>query len=299
MDKKLRKRFDEILEIKPLVGYYLTKPHLGYMNISMTIDILLTYKRGKLAVIEMLLEKLKKMVTPYGHFTDNPSCVMSYSFKIHIVSEPVDVICKVYQSIKEFLTFSKGLLSSRIEDGMELHFYFLKKEVYNLEKSHLLLLSYIIDHRIYFKEGDFNTLKVMKYMDYLKYQLDVAGPFLAINYLGNDVIEIKNIRNDLTKRELSSLLYSILGVFYYERFTFSERRKYHMERTEEEEFTYQLLSKFIEEKLEKKDQNFIKSCLRNQKTFAISFQNGNFTLIDVTESILNEVEKTRELSYHK
>lgn len=299
MDKKLRKRFDEILEIKPLVGYYRTKPHMEYKNISMTIDVLLTYKRGKLAIIEMLLEKLKKMISPYGHFTDNPNYLMSYSFKIHIVSEPVDIICNLYQSIKEFLDFSKGLLSSRIEDGMELHFYFLKKEVYNLEKSHLSLLSYIIDHRIFFKEGDFNTLKVMKYIEYLKYQLDVAGPFLAINYLDNDVIEIKNIRNDLTKRELSSVLFSLLGIFYYERFTFSERRKYRIERVEEENFTYQLLLQFMEENLERKDQNFIKSCLRNQKTFAVSFQNGVFTLVEVTEPILNQLEKKRELSYRR
>jgi len=300
MEKKIRIRFNQILNVKPAKGYNHFKKLEQYNNISMEIDILLNYQRKHMVILEMLLEKLKRLVLNYdGYFTENKNYMSdsNYSFRIHIISQPVEAICKIYHKIYEFLKFSKGLLSSRIEDGMEIHFFFLKNKIYDINKSHIDLLSYMIDHKNYFQEGLFNSFKVLPYNEYLKYQLDVSGKYLAINYLNSDYIEIRNLKSNLSVMDISVVLVKILGILYYEQFTFQERRKYKIEKVLDENLTHQLLTSFLENQLEQKEQKLIKNCLKNNSTLAFSYQNGIFTLVEITPNILEKIEQKRYLSY--
>ena len=260
------KRYDELLKIKPSYGIKRIINPVNYDYVGVEIEIAINYDRERYSLIRTLLKKIIKTVGQNGYFVKDGTIIGDYSFEIILDPLPVKKFIKIYKTILMIVDFSDGSIAFNKENNCGLHLNFNKYDILNKEKVHKDLLLFIKDNNKYFEENVYKKV-VYNYNleEYIKIQKSISGKYVGVNYLNKRVLEIRNVKVNLTPNELLSLINKLLSLIFYDRYVFKK---------EDNNITINNLVEFI---IDNKNKEQIEEKLNNDEIVFI-IENNKFEI---------------------
>ncbi len=264
-------RYDDLLNIKSHVE---TKKYtdISYDKIGLEIEIAVNYDRPSYTFIKNMIIKIQNAVGERGFFVKDATILGDYGFEI--VLDPMNVkdIMKIYKKVYKIVQFSKGFLEISKEKKCGIHLNFNKSDIVDLNKSHKLLTTMVVENKKLFEENIYKQFNfIWEYKDYIKYQKEVSGKYIWANYIKKKVVEIRNVNSSITPSELKFLLESSLDALY------SDKRK-----IKKQKVTYDKLDALYSLLLN--DKNII-----TDDVFIISLKNKQPRIIDLDKKDKKEI----------
>lgn len=211
-------RYDEILEIKPSFGYKRELGNVYYNQVGLEIEVSINYSRENYSFIRKLLKKIKFLVGDNGYFTKDGTVLGDYSFEIVMDPLYIDEIKEFYTDLLKITDFSKGAIEISKEKNCGIHMNFNQYDVTDLSLAHKKLTSFVSENSKYFEANNYKQFKfIWDINKYIEYQRKISSKYVWVNYLDKKLIEIRNIKADITSRELINVINNILSCLYYDK----------------------------------------------------------------------------------
>ncbi len=210
--------FDKILDVKSAYNYDRKISQVDFDNIGLEIEVAMNFNRDSYSFTKKLLENFKNVVGENGYFVKDGTVLGDYSFELILDPLPVDEICSIIEKLEEIISFSSGVLEVSKEKNCGIHANFNKYDVIDLNKSHQNILNIMIEKENYFETNRYKQKKfIFDYEEYLDYQEKIGDKYLFINYKKSKIIEIRNIKAELSAQKLKTILNDLLYAMYYDK----------------------------------------------------------------------------------
>lgn len=217
-EKNFTDSYDQVLDIKPSFGYERKLSNIAYNQVGMEIEVSVTYEREKYSFLKTLIKKIKNIVGDNGYFVKDATIKGDYGFEIVLDPLKVEEIYKIYSQLLKVCQFSQGLINISKEYDCGIHLNFNQYDIADKEEAHKKLTSLFIDNPKYFEQNIYKQFKfIWDFDEYLQYQHEIGAKYLWVNYLDTKLVEIRNIRSNLTAEELVEIIKQILGAIFYDR----------------------------------------------------------------------------------
>lgn len=211
-----KEKYDKILEIQPIAyGNDKIKGDVKFDYVGLEIEIAVEFQRDRYTFIRTLIKKIKNLIGKNGIFVRDATILGSYSFEIVLNPLPIKKISALYLNLMKIIEFSDGSLQFNKEHNCGLHMNFNQYDIKNIKQTHRDLLLFMSQKSEYFEENIYKrTYYNFEFEKYLEYQKKISSKYLSINYLNKKLIEIRNIKVGLSKKELTDLMKYIINIFY-------------------------------------------------------------------------------------
>ncbi len=279
-----KEKYDKILDIQPIAKERdKVKGDVKFDYIGLEIEIAVEFQRDRYTFIRALIKKIKNLVGKNGVFVRDATILGSYSFEIVLNPLPIKKIGNIYSNLMKILAFSDGSLQFNKEHNCGLHMNFNQYDIKNIKQTHKDLLLFMSQKQEYFEENIYKRVHYdFDFDQYLEYQKTISSKYLAINYLNKKLIEIRNIKVELTKKELMDLMKYIINIFYPNKLIIKKKIK-----------RIQKLKTILSDTFQKNNINDIKKSLDN-KLLIIKFEKNIPKIILPDENIISYIEDREE-----
>ena len=273
-------KYDELLDIKPTYGYERKLSEINYNQVGLEIEVAVNYERNSYTFIKKLLEKIKKLIGENGFFVKDGTILGDYSFEIVLDPLCVDEIYDIYSKLLEIIKFSNGAIEISKEKQCGIHLNFNKKDIESLEIAHKKVTSFVSEHNSLFDENRFKQFKfIWDYNEFTKYQKNIASKYLWINYMKSKVVEIRNIKCNLSAEKLADLLNGLLECLYYDK-----------EINKIDHSTYHSLDKIYNLAFDQDSNSYAFENLKNHEFVIISTKDSKAKVVKLPEEIVNQIK---------
>lgn len=276
-------RYDQILDVQPAYGIDRVKKPVDFDYIGLEIEISVNYERERYTFIRTLLKKIKQAVGEDGYFTSDGTIIGNYSFEIVLDPLPVKRIKKIYSTLLKIMRFSDGSILMDKEHNCGIHMNFNQYDMTNPDLSHQRLLLLMKEENEYFEENVYKQVVYnFEFEEYLEFQKTVSSKYTAINYLNKKLIEVRNIKVDLSASELEKVMNLLLDAIYFDKREIKLEKKFTMD-----------LTKLMSKVWQKNNTDLIDKALEDEIMIVVFNKKGPKIIIpneDIKKAIL-EVEK--------
>lgn len=202
---------NKLLKIDTRDEYYIVEEVFGY---GLEIEVSAQIKRTHITFLKTMLLNIINVVNYRGNFVTDRTITGDYGFEICLDPLSKDECLKIYSKIKEIINFSNGVLTVEKKFGCGLHLNIKAEERIKREKFTELFELIDINNNDIFTFNEYKRFITNKTFDeYLAYQKDISGKYLAINLLKNNLIEIRCVNPEISIENLESLLNNISNIF--------------------------------------------------------------------------------------
>lgn len=206
------KSLNELLQINKKEDYYIERDVFGY---GLEIEVSAMVKRTHITFLKTMLTNIIRVMDYRGNFETDRTIKGDYGFEICLDPLEKDECILLYSKIREIIAFSNNILSTSNDLGCGLHIN-IRVEEEQKQLTYKKLIEYIknSDSRLYSYNEYKNLVEFEDYETYYNYQKEISGKYLAINYLKENIVEIRCINPEVDIELLSKLfsdLESILG----------------------------------------------------------------------------------------
>ena len=204
--------YSDILDFKIKKIKYKDVPN---NHIGMELEMGLNYSRQEYSFIRRYIKRLKNIVNGHGIFVRDYSIISNYPIEIALDPLSVSDLIEKYKKIKDLMRSSSGHLFTGTKYACGIHLNFNKLGRKEMKSVHKRLINYLINNPTYFvynkfKKGSFIT----DYRKYLDNQNEIAAKYNSINYIKKGIIEIRNVKTELTPHQLEQLCNDLIEVIY-------------------------------------------------------------------------------------
>lgn len=279
-DIDYEEKYDKVLDIKPAYGYEVKLGEVPYNHVGLEIEVAVHYTRNNYSFIKKMLVNIKNIVGDNGYFVKDGTIQGEYSFEIVLKPMSINDIYKIYSNIRNIVEFSNGIIDISKESNCGIHLNFNKGDIKDLKTSHKKITMFTKNNPEYF---DTNIYKKFKFnLDvnkYIEYQKTISNKYVWINYLKNKVVEIRNIKADISPDDLSFILSKFILYFYEE--------EYYIEHDLDISQVCDLLFE------ENNSEEIIKS-INSHGVLILKFNEGRCNTIPIDEEITNFINTKEE-----
>jgi len=205
--------FSDILDFQVKKARYKNIPD-NY--IGMELEMGLNYSRNEYSFIRKHVKKLKNIVNGNGIFMRDFTIVSSYPIEIALDPLSVENMVKIYKNVKDLIKSSSNHLYTGSKYKCGIHLNFNKpKRMKDLRIAHKRLVNYIMNNPEYFVYSKYKKGKILTdYDKYFKNQEEITDKYLFINYRKKGIIEIRNVKPEITPRQLEDMANELLYILY-------------------------------------------------------------------------------------
>ena len=262
----MEEKIKEILSLKAK-NSYCEEESMNWDNVKLKAQLAIYLDENHKEFVYHISTKLKNIYST-STFIIKESQNHFLLFEMIIPSLPFLSVSGFYQNLKDLMDFSRGYLTFFDVDYNTLSLSFSKKYIFDVDTCHKRLTALIIENNQYFNENFPYQMKVLwEYDRYFKFQLDIAGIYLTINYLGTNYVEIRNINDKLTSNSLDQFLRFLMNAFYHENLSSKERNRILINVIDPSN-TYFLLERCFEQAL-KEDRKKLVMGIKKERKIAL------------------------------
>lgn len=281
LDINYEEKYDDILEIKPSYGYKRELGIIEYNQIGLEIEVSVNFDRNSYSFIRKMLLKVKELIADNGYFVKDGTILGDYSFEIVLDPMKIEDINRIYTSLLEIIAFSNGAIEISKEKKCGIHLNFNKFDVTDLNIAHKRVTTFVSENRKFFDENMYKQFKfIWDYEEYLNYQNEVGDKYLWINYLKSKLVEVRNIKANISPKDLVTVLSSVLECLYYDK-----------EVEAIDHSTYLRLDKIYDTAFDKnKNENVFKN-LKDNDFIVISLRDSNANIVNIPDEIIEQIKR--------
>ncbi len=280
-----KKRYDDILDIKPLYGYNRNLNDIKFNQVGLEIEIAVNYTRDRYTFIKRLISNIKKLIGKNGYFVKDATIIGDYNFEIVLDPLTPTKIKTIYSKLLEIIEISQGSICLSKENNCGIHLNFNQYDILDKEEAHKRLNAFALSNSEYFEENEYKQF-VFKYSydDYLKFQKKISNKYLWVNYLDSKLVEIRNVRVDLSPSELINLIKEITNALFYDKIAISNKK---------EKRTYKNLKILFEKSFQKLSKDTIERVVTKDRLLIISLDNKGPILIIPDKSLKEKIKRLK------
>lgn len=278
-DINYEEKYDAVLDIKPSYGYKRELGPIEYNQVGLEIEVSVNFDRNSYSFIKKMLLKVKDLIGDNGYFVKDGTILGDYSFEIVLDPMKIEEINRIYTQLLEIIEFSNGAIEISKEKKCGIHLNFNKFDVEDLNIAHKKVTTFVSENRRYFDENMYKQFKfIWDYDKYTKYQAEVGDKYLWINYLKSKLIEVRNIKSNISPKDLVTVLSSVLECLYYDK-----------EVEVIDHSTYVNLDKIYDTVFDKNKNEEVYKHLKNNEFVVISFKGSNANIVNIPEEIIEQI----------
>ncbi len=280
-----KKRYDNILDIKPIYGYKRDLSEIKFNQVGLEIEIAVNYTRDRYTFIKKLISNIKKLIGKNGYFVKDATIIGDYNFEIVLDPLTPTKIKTIYSKLLEIIEISQGSICLSKENNCGIHLNFNQYDILDKEESHKRLNAFALSNSEYFEENEYKQF-VFKYSykDYLKFQKKISNKYLWVNYLDTKLVEIRNVRVDITPSELINLIKEITNALFYDKIAISNKK---------EKRTYKNLKILFEKSFQKISKKTIEEVVSKDKILIIALDSKGPVLILPDKKLKQKIQKLK------
>ncbi|MEG0364395.1 MAG: hypothetical protein RR577_02085 [Erysipelotrichales bacterium] len=205
------REINRLLKINTRNDYYIDNEIFGY---GLEIEVSAKVQRTHFMFLKAMLNNIINVVNYRGNFVFDRTIKGDYGFEICLDPLDKDECIRVYSKIREIIDFSSGILDVGPDSGCGLHINIKADERIKSEKFLALfeLLNPLDDESFSFNEYK-RIVDKGNYDNYLEYQKEISGKYLAVNLLKENLIELRCINSMIPIDKFSQLLEQIELIF--------------------------------------------------------------------------------------
>lgn len=202
---------NELLKMDTRDDYYIIDEVFGY---GIEIEVSAKVSKSHIVFLKAMLQNIIKVVNYRGNFVTDRTILGDYGFEICLDPLVKEECIEKYFKIREIVDFSSGILEISDEKNCGLHINIKAND--QVKAARFKELFEILDEK---DSGTFSFNEYKKlyraddYEDYLTYQKEISGKYLAVNYLKDDLIELRCINPQISKEKYTALLDKLEKLF--------------------------------------------------------------------------------------
>jgi len=209
------KDINNLLKINSDSNYYIDEGIFGY---GFEIEVSAKVQRTHFTFLKTMLNNILTVINYRGNFVSDRTIVGDYGFEICLDPLNLEDSLETYYKIREIIEFSSGILNVKSENACGLHINIKADERIKSEK--FLQVQELIDindtNTFYFNEYK-RKIDKEDYDTYIDFQRNIAGKYLAVNLLKENIIELRCINPEIEEPYLRKLLEKIDTIFQGEK----------------------------------------------------------------------------------
>lgn len=205
------RELNELLKINTRDDYYIVDEVFGYgIEIEVSAKVAVTH----IVFLKKMLQNIIKVVDYRGNFVTDNTILGDYGFEICLDPLTKEECIEKYFKIREIIDFSSGILEASDEKACGLHINIKATE--QVKAARFKELFDILDENDHetFSFNEFKKLyRVDDYEAYLTYQKEISDKYLAVNFLKDDLIELRCVNPQISKEKYTALLDKLEKLF--------------------------------------------------------------------------------------
>ncbi len=253
---------------------------------GLEIEIAVNFTRDKYTFIKKLISNIKKLVGKNGYFVKDATIIGDYNFEIILDPLTPTRIKTIYSKLLDIIRISQGSICLSKENNCGIHLNFNQYDILDKEEAHKRLNAFVLSNSQYFEENEYKQF-VFKYQykDYLKFQKKISNKYLWVNYLDSKLVEIRNIKVDLSPLELITLIKEITNALFYDKVAISNQK---------EKKTYKNLNILFEKSFQNASKETIEKVVSSDKLLIISLESSGPKLIVPDKKLKDKIKRFKE-----
>jgi hypothetical protein len=223
-----KEKFDALLNIKP-ANYEdekITK-NVKFNHVGLEIELSVIYTRDRYSFIRTLIKKIKALIGKNGYFVRDNTILGDYSFEIVLMPLTIKKIKQIYSTLLKIIDFSDGSILFDKSKNCGLHMNFNQYDIKDKDTSHKNLLLLMSEKPSYFEENVYKRVYYdFDFKKYIEFQNSVSSKYIAINYLNNRLVEVRNIKVGINSNDIENIMIDIINTLFPDKLIIKRKMKY-------------------------------------------------------------------------